>query len=98
MTKEHAMKKLSRFGPVVQTGQKIAASNGRYVVSCLINGTDRPGQQVVAFHTSGVSERDDLQSDYFCGSYWDNLTQAIRHAKHYTADDKSGKWDRPVSV
>ena len=36
--------------------------------------------EVIIIRTKPRNEDDDMQSDYSAGSYWDNLTQAIKHA------------------
>lgn len=89
MTYTHALNKLRKFGHVNRTpGTGIHwASNGRYIVSFIVNGEDRPDQDTTCFHVKGVNERDELQSDYFCGSYWDTLTKAIRYAEKWTHEE-----------
>ena len=50
---------------------------GKRIVSFRANGSDG----ACCFHTRRIDEEDDIQTDYFAGSFWSNLTRAIRYAK-----------------
>ena len=82
MIVSNGIKKLSKYGQVQhdKTG-KYWIVKGRYEVSFRANGEDRPDQDIVCEHTQRVNEVEDSQSDYFPGSYWPNLTQALRYAE-----------------
>ena len=78
MTLENAIKMLSQHGVVCHN------ENGEYwaqiknhIVSFYKNGET----STTCYHTKRIDEQDDPQTDYFCGSYWPNLTQAIRYAE-----------------
>ena len=103
MTQAHAIAKLRKFGTVNLTpGTGIYwASNGRYIVSFIVNGEDRPDQDTVCFHVKSVDEHDEPQSDYFPSSYFGTLTAAIRYAERWTQHDTEqdgGKEYENVSI
>lgn len=80
-TVEYAKKKLASLGELHQSGQEFWVEYGPYTVSFLRNGI---GETATCFHTKRSSEQSDLLSDYFPGSFWPNLTRAIRFVKKYT--------------
>lgn len=81
MTTANAIKKLSKYGEVKlnNTGLHFITLNG-YIVSFRKNGAGE-NPDITCEHTCPVNEKSDISSDYFPGSYWDNLTQAIRFAE-----------------
>lgn len=75
MKLENGIKRLSKYGAIENVGGKYWIIVNGYEVSFLINGTSG---NVVCFHTQRVSEKTDSNADYFPGSYWKNLSQALR--------------------
>lgn len=69
----NAIKKLGTFAPVAEENGRYYATRNGHTISFLKNGVDG----ITCCHSRRNSEKDDLQSDYFAGSYFDNLTQAI---------------------
>ena len=80
MKLSNAINKLGKYGKVQkdETGLYWIAYKG-YIVSFRANGDyDDPNPSIVCEHTQRYEEKADSQTDYFPGSYWDSLTQAIK--------------------
>jgi hypothetical protein len=77
MTIKNAIKKLEKFGKVTEQAGEWRAVRAGYEVSFLRNGR---GDEATCYRTRRVTDHDDSQSDYFAGSFWPNITQAIAHA------------------
>ena len=89
MTVANAIKKLARYGEVKHpTSMQYQTRIGDYIVSFLSNGEDRPDNTITCCHTQRVTEKADYNSDYFPGSFWDNLTQAIDAATRWEQEKK----------
>jgi hypothetical protein len=81
MTIQNAVKKLSRVGQVEHSDRgQYWARVGDQVVSFCANGEDRPDARAICFHVQDAGEVADSQTDYFPGSFFRNLTRAIRFA------------------
>jgi len=87
MTIQHAIKALGKHGWEVRKGANgvghkyIALKAGnRHEISFLPNGQDRPDQDVVCLKVRGLTDHDDIQSDYSAGSFVDTIPQALRCA------------------
>lgn len=76
---ENAIKKLSKLTKVEKgdNNQYYAILNGT-VISFYKNGGG--SDQAICFHTKRVGEQSDSMTDYFPGSFHNNLTQAINSA------------------
>jgi len=86
MTIANAVKKLARFGHVEHDDRgQYRARFGDHVVSFCANGKDAPEAHAICFHVQRAGEIADSQSDYFPGSYFPNLTRAIRFARDASA-------------
>ena len=75
----NAIKKVEKL-----TGCKVKNYNGRYSIvkngmelSFIKNGGE--SNQAICFKTRRINDMDDPMTDYCAGSFWDNLTQAIRY-------------------
>lgn len=79
-TVAYGKKQLQKLGTVHQQGGKYWVEYHGYCVSFLANGENRPDQSMICEHTVRIGQEADSQTDYFPGSYWPNLTQAIRYA------------------
>ena len=80
MTVQNAIKKLSKYGKVQKDGTNMYFIQYKgYIVSFRCNGADTPETSIVCEHTQRYYEKSDSMTDYFPGSYWDNLTQAIKY-------------------
>lgn len=88
MTIANAIKKLSKYGKVNRgrNGQYWAII-GNYKVSFTANGEDIPTNSITCEHTCRVGLEPDYNTDYFPGTFWDNLTQAINAAIRWQASD-----------
>ena len=76
----NAIKKLSQYGEVQKNSTgKYWVIIGEYEVSFRRNGFGED-PSITCEHTRKLTDKDDSQSDYFAGSYRDNLTQAIKFA------------------
>ena len=73
----NAIKKLATVGEVTQSGAKYSATSGNYVVSFYAN---RDNTAATGFKVTHIKAMDDHSSDYFAGTYCQNLTQAIKLA------------------
>jgi hypothetical protein len=51
------------------------ATYGTRTISFFQNGRE---DQITCIKTGNINDRDDSQSDYFAGTYHDNISQAIR--------------------
>lgn len=90
---QNAIKRLSKHGKVIQDrpGSYYAIING-CEVSFLANGDDRPDNSICCERCRRLGDEDDIQSDYWGGSFYDNLTQAIRAAYlHYQYENPEGR-------
>ena len=80
MTVKNAMKKLSKYGTVEHQGSSAWIIINNRFVSFLSNGTWDENSSAICFHVRRINDESDIQSDYHAGSFFDNLTQAIRYA------------------
>jgi len=84
MTTIKAEKKLEKL-----TGKKVNVNgnglrwvklNNGYIISFSNNGRLTETSEAVCFYTRHEDLKDDSLSDYFAGSFHDNLTQAVKYA------------------
>jgi len=82
MKLSNAIKKLSAYGKIQkdETGLYFIHYKG-YIVSFRTNGSQDPENDIVCEHTQRYDEKADSMTDYFPGSYWDNLSQAINYVE-----------------
>ena len=81
MTTKKAEKKLEKL-----TGKKVTVQNGRrsvrlnngYIISFSNNGKETETSEAVCFHTRRETDVSDSMTDYFAGTFHDNLTQAVK--------------------
>lgn len=83
MKVENAIKKLEKNGFEVEEfkgrgNDKYRGTRGDWVISFFRNGGD--SGEAVNFRVRRKDDHDDIMSDYFAGSFTDNITQAIRIA------------------
>lgn len=80
MKLSNAIKKLEKVSEngVKQDGQIYSGLINGQVVSFSQNGRE---DSAVCFHVKAVGEKSDSMTDYFPGSFCDNLSQAIRLAQ-----------------
>jgi hypothetical protein len=84
MTVANAIKKLSKYGTVkVDDTKKHYIHYRGYEVSFRPNGALTPDASITCEHTRQIGEESDINSDYFAGSYWNNLTQALKYVEQY---------------
>jgi hypothetical protein len=67
-------KKITGMEPII-SGQFFYFDYKGYEVSFAQNGNS---DSATCFYTKRIGQKDDYQSDYFCGTFHDNLTQAFR--------------------
>lgn len=92
MTKANAIKMLSKYGQVQKTEcGRYWVYVGRYEVSFRLSGPS--SDTITCESTRPIGELDDIQSDYFAGSYWKNLTQAVRYAERPLLQGIKADWD-----
>ena len=83
MLLKNAVKQMSKHGAVTRDDAHgvVRCQIGTYTVECHSNPPyGQPDTNLVTFRTIRDGDVDELQSDYFAGSHWDNLTQALRYA------------------
>jgi hypothetical protein len=59
----------------LKSGQFYYFSFNGHVLSFAQNGTD---DSITCIHTKRNNEKDDIMTDYFCGTFHDNITQAVK--------------------
>ena len=88
MTVKNAIKKLSKLGEVHVNGvnEHYVFYKG-HVISFFPNGSAAPENNITCEHVKRVGEKDDPNSDYLAGSFFDNLTQAISYVERSFESD-----------
>jgi hypothetical protein len=77
----NATKKLAKAGFDVKTaGSRIIAKMGRNVIEATANGGDY-ADEIATIRVRSVCDTDHIETDYFAGTYCDNISQAIRLAQ-----------------
>lgn len=66
-----------------KNGQFFIVPYKGYTVEFACNGRFEPTAEATNFYTKKVGVEDDLQSDYFAGTFHDNLTQAFKFLDRY---------------
>ena len=84
MTVKNAIKKLSKLGTVEHNGQQGWVHYKGWSVSFLSNGAWSETTNITCEKARRLDDHNDIQSDYSAGSFFDNLTQAVRFVKRYT--------------
>lgn len=88
MTIKNAIKKLSKYGKVqVNSVNEHWIEYKGYIISFFPNGSCDPNNSITCEHTKRIGEKSDPNSDYFPGSFWPNLTQAINHVERMFESD-----------
>lgn len=82
MTVQNAIKKVEKLTGVtyVKQGQFYYFTFNNHVLSFAQNGSK---DSITCIHTKRVNEKDDIMTDYFCGCFHDNVTQAVKYIKVY---------------
>ncbi len=84
MTVSKTISKIEKLtGQKIQTnsnGQCFLTFNNR-VISFYANGRNTPDAEAICFYTKYVNSQDDMQTDYFSGTFHDNITQAYNFVK-----------------
>ena len=76
----NAIKKLSKFGEVQQNGQLFWVQKNQKVIEFMANGKINNNTNITCIRVRYAKDEDDTMTDYFSGTWCDNLTQAIRLA------------------
>ena len=75
----NAIKKLEKAGcKVINEGSRYSARRENDIVEFIQNGGG--SDQAICIRIMSVNDQDDIMTDYFAGTYCDNLSQAIRLA------------------
>lgn len=80
MKLKNAIKKLSKFGKVENSGSLYFARVGNHFVEFMSNGKIEEAFDICCIRVRACNDEDDTMTDYFAGVWCDNLTQAIRIA------------------
>jgi hypothetical protein len=80
MTIQNAIKKVTKAFNVepVKNGQFYSFTVGQNVIEFAQNGRSN---EITCISTRRSSDKDDLMTDYFAGTFHDNITQAIKFIK-----------------
>ena len=79
MTVRNALKLLGRYGQVQKSdcGEFSLTINGM-VISFFGNGGSEPDNNICCINARRMNDHDRPEEDHFAGSYYRNLTQAIK--------------------
>lgn len=83
MNIKNAVKKLEKIGTVKkENGKYFIEKNGR-LISFFANGGygEEEDREAICFKVQRIKDPDEFQSDYSGGSFFDNLTQAIKYVQ-----------------
>ena len=61
----------------IQKGQFFHFEYKGYDISFAVNGRYSETAEATNYYTRKIGFNDDLQTDYFAGTFWDNLTQCF---------------------
>lgn len=75
MTTKYAISRLSNHGEVTHEGRKYFCAIKNTMISFIDQNND-----VVCLYAQPIDQQDDPMTDYFCGSWPNNLKQAINWA------------------
>lgn len=88
MTVSNAIKKLAKYGTVkVDNSKKHYIHYKGYEVSFRPNGALTPDASITCEKARPFNDHDDIQSDYSGGSFFDNLTQALKYVDNCFESD-----------
>ena len=88
----NARKVLAKAGTLRESGQFLnVVIDGRWLVSATINGCDGPDAEIATVYARRLSDRDEIQSDYFAGCFFPSIAAAVRYARKEAADDAAGE-------
>lgn len=90
MLATNARKTLAKVAAIRESGRFITGQVGEFVISCSINGphdANDPAAEIATVNVRRISDRDDYQTDYFAGSYFDSLAAAIKWASRNASEE-----------
>jgi hypothetical protein len=61
-----------------KVGQFYYFTVGSQELSFAVNGREDENSNITCIKTNRVGQKDDAMTDYFCGTYHDNLTKALK--------------------
>ena len=96
MTVKNAVKKLSKLGKVEINGMQAWVIYGNREISFCSNGGWGEDRTVVAIRVRGLSDHDDIQSDYCAGSFYDTITSAIKSVRRNATPGSLSGQESPV--
>ena len=73
-----AIKKLAKFGKVEKCGGQYSAIINSNEVSFRVNGREDEDSSICVIYVRPVHMEDDVMTDYFAGTFYRNLTQALK--------------------
>lgn len=73
------LEKYTRVNCIPDQRKYWAMRPDREGIARIISFIDQGGE-IICLHTRRATDKNDSQSDYFPGSYWDTMAQALRHA------------------
>lgn len=76
----YALKRMEKVGEVYKAGPFYEVRVGREIIRVTGNGGN---DDIATINVRRVNDNDDIMTDYFAGSYYDNISQAIRSATLY---------------
>ena len=88
-TVAYGIKTLGKLGAVQHQGTSYWVDYRGYRISFLTNGEDKPENSLTCEHVQRVGEVSDPQSDYYPGSFYANLSQAIASVMRRVTEEVS---------
>ena len=83
MTLKNAKKKIAKLGyELTERGQKFLFVHNGYTISFMVNPAATADLDIFAIYSTKVKRtEDDMNSDYWPGEFYDNLTQALKYSR-----------------
>ena len=76
----YALNRMEKVGEVYKAGPFYEVQVGKEIIRVSGNGGN---DDIATINVRRVNDNDDIMTDYFAGSYYDNISQAIRSATLY---------------
>lgn len=78
MKLSNAVKKIEKLGKVIICGQQYSVQVGNQVLSFMANGRIDENTNICAVNLRWISDESDVYSDYCAGTFYPNISQAIK--------------------
>ena len=78
----NAIKKLEKLGEVKNRGQEYSVIKDCQEISFMRNGRIEDDYGITCIRVRMLNDKDDSMTDYCAGSFYNNLTQAIKSTEY----------------